>query len=71
MRRRELSLRKVVCKSDTPTGDAILDEALRHIKEAEPTMTVSSWIELLSGKYDAHYLTLFTQASVALQDQSK
>jgi len=50
MRRRELSLRKVICKSDTPTGDAILDEALRHIKEAEPTMTVSSWIELLSGE---------------------
>lgn len=36
-------------KSDTPTGDVLLDEALKHIKETEPPETVQSWIEFLSG----------------------
>ena len=32
------------------TGDVLLDEALRHIKETSPPDNVQSWIELLSGK---------------------
>ena len=50
MRRRSLLNRKVICKSDAPTGEVLLDEALKHIKETEPAETVQSWIEYLSGK---------------------
>lgn len=50
MRRRGLLSRKVICKNATPTGDVLLDEALKHIKETNPPDNVQSWIELLSGK---------------------
>lgn len=50
MRRRSLANRKVICKNDQPTGDVLLDEALRHIKETQPPETVQSWIEYLSGE---------------------
>lgn len=50
MRRRGLLSRKVVLKSDAPTGDVILDEALKHIKETQPTENVQTWIEYLSGE---------------------
>ncbi|PWA23352.1 Golgi phosphoprotein 3-like [Gambusia affinis] len=50
VRRRGLLSRKVLCKSDAPTGDVLLDEALKHIKETQPPETVQSWIELLSGE---------------------
>uniref|UniRef100_A0A1A8RU14 Golgi phosphoprotein 3 n=1 Tax=Nothobranchius rachovii TaxID=451742 RepID=A0A1A8RU14_9TELE len=49
-RRRSLLARKVICKSDAPTGDVLLDEALKHIKDTQPPETVQSWIELLSGE---------------------
>ncbi|XP_072779085.1 Golgi phosphoprotein 3 isoform X2 [Taeniopygia guttata] len=49
MRRKSLLTRKVICKSDAPTGDVLLDEALKHIKETQPPETVQNWIELLSG----------------------
>uniref|UniRef100_A0A8C7W4K4 Golgi phosphoprotein 3a n=1 Tax=Oncorhynchus mykiss TaxID=8022 RepID=A0A8C7W4K4_ONCMY len=42
--------REVICKSDAPTGDVLLDEALKHVKETQPPETVQSWIELLSGE---------------------
>ena len=48
--RRNLVSRKVLLKSDEPTGDVILDEALKHIKETQPPETVVSWIEYLSGE---------------------
>lgn len=48
--RKSLVSRKVVLKSDKPTGDVILDEALKHIKETQPPETVVSWIEYLSGE---------------------
>lgn len=41
---------QVIFKSDTPTGDMLLDEALKHVKETQPPETVQSWIELLSGE---------------------
>ncbi len=53
MRRRGLLSRKVICKNSSPTGDVILDEALKHIKDTNPPDTIQSWIELLSGE---HYL---------------
>lgn len=34
---------------DAPTGDVLLDEALKHMKETDPPETVQSWIEYLSG----------------------
>ncbi|NXP64674.1 GOLP3 protein, partial [Chloropsis cyanopogon] len=50
MRRKSLLTRKVICKSDAPTGDVLLDEALKHIKDTQPPETVQNWIELLSGE---------------------
>lgn len=34
---------------DNPTGDVLLDEALKHMKDTDPPETVQSWIEYLSG----------------------
>ncbi|KAL0851153.1 hypothetical protein ABMA28_007013 [Loxostege sticticalis] len=50
MRRKGLLSRKVIVKSDTPTGDVLLDEALKHMKETDPPESVQSWIEYLSGE---------------------
>lgn len=50
MRKRSLLLRKVILKSADPTGDVILDEALKHIKETNPAESVQTWIEYLSGE---------------------
>ncbi|XP_066523114.1 Golgi phosphoprotein 3-like [Hoplias malabaricus] len=50
MKKRKLSDRTVLLKSDAPTGDVLLDEALKHIKNTEPTETVASWIDLLTGE---------------------
>jgi len=50
MRRRSLTSRKVLVKNDSPCGDVLLDEALKHIKDTEPPETVQSWIEYLSGE---------------------
>lgn len=51
MRKKSVSTRRLVLKSDTPTGDVLLDEALKHIKETDPPETVEAWIEYLSGRY--------------------
>ncbi|XP_054716218.1 Golgi phosphoprotein 3 homolog sauron-like [Uloborus diversus] len=50
MRRRSLLMRKVLIKNDSPTGDVLLDEALKHIKETEPPETLQCWIDYLSGE---------------------
>ncbi|XP_050044727.1 Golgi phosphoprotein 3 homolog sauron [Dermacentor andersoni] len=50
VRRRSLLLRKVLLRSDTPTGDVLLDEALRHLKETRPPETLQAWIDYLSGE---------------------
>ncbi|XP_072529462.1 Golgi phosphoprotein 3-like [Salminus brasiliensis] len=50
MRKRKLLERRVLVKSDAPTGDTLLDETLKHIKNTEPAETVSSWIDLLTGE---------------------
>ncbi|KFV68023.1 Golgi phosphoprotein 3-like, partial [Dryobates pubescens] len=49
LRRKRLLERKVLLKSDVPTGDVLLDETLRHIKATEPAETVQTWIELLTA----------------------
>ncbi|XP_060236428.1 Golgi phosphoprotein 3 isoform X3 [Meriones unguiculatus] len=67
MRRKSLLTRKVICKSDAPTGDVLLDEALKHVKETQPPETVQNWIELLSGKrMDNLWWTHCTQAEKVL-----
>jgi golgi phosphoprotein 3 len=50
MRKKSLSTRRIILKNDTPTGDVLLDEALKHIKETDPPETTESWIEYLSGE---------------------
>ncbi|XP_022188122.1 Golgi phosphoprotein 3 homolog sauron isoform X2 [Nilaparvata lugens] len=50
MRRKGLLSRKVLVKSETPTGDVLLDEALKHMRDTDPPETVQSWIEYLSGE---------------------
>lgn len=50
-RKRSLLSRKILFKNDSLTGDVILDEALRHIKETDPPESVQSWIDLLSGRF--------------------
>uniref|UniRef100_A0A8C1ATM9 Golgi phosphoprotein 3-like n=1 Tax=Cyprinus carpio carpio TaxID=630221 RepID=A0A8C1ATM9_CYPCA len=49
-RKRKLLDRKVLVKSSAPTGDVLLDEALKHIKSTDPPEDMSSWIELLTGE---------------------
>lgn len=49
-RRRKLLDRRVLVKSTAPTGDVLLDEALKLMKETEPAENVASWIELLTGE---------------------
>lgn len=50
MRRKSLLNRKVMFLNDQPTGDMILDEAQKLIKETDPQETIPTWVELLSGE---------------------
>ncbi|XP_014204973.1 Golgi phosphoprotein 3 homolog sauron [Copidosoma floridanum] len=50
MRKRGLLTRKLILKSCAPTGDVLLDEALKHLKETDPPESVQSWVEYLSGE---------------------
>jgi len=53
MRKRSLATRKLLAKdarADRPTGDVLLDEAIKHIKSTDPPEGVQDWIELLSGE---------------------
>lgn len=59
MRRRSLLMRKVLVKNDSPTGDVLLDEALKHIKETEPPETLQSWIDYLSGNFFFFFVEAF------------
>lgn len=58
MRKKPLSQRRIMLKNDTPTGDVLLDEALKHIKETEPAEPTEAWIEYLSGKCQNNYTNL-------------
>ena len=61
MRRKGLLSRKLLCKNPANTGDVLLDEALKHIKETNPPDNIQNWIELLSGRtpliYNSHSVT--------------
>ncbi|KAM8921132.1 Golgi phosphoprotein 3-like [Pelodytes ibericus] len=50
LRKKRLLDRKVIVKSEAPTGDVLLDETLKHMKATDPAETVQSWIELLTGE---------------------
>jgi len=50
MVRKSLLNRRVLCKNDKLTGDVLLDEVLKYIKETDPPETAQNWIELLNGK---------------------
>ncbi|XP_066912132.1 Golgi phosphoprotein 3-like [Clytia hemisphaerica] len=50
MRRKSLLNRKVMFLNESPTGDTILDEAQKLIKDTDPQETIPTWIELLSGE---------------------
>jgi len=51
LRRKSLLNRKVlVTRNDQATGDVLLDEALKHIRETSVPETVHNWIEYLSGE---------------------
>ncbi|XP_064201494.1 Golgi phosphoprotein 3-like A [Anguilla rostrata] len=50
MRKKGLLDRRVLVKSTAPTGDVLLDEALKHMKATEPPESVQSWIDLLTGE---------------------
>lgn len=64
-RRFPLADRLIEVIDDTLTGEVLLDEALKMMKSSEK-MSVSSWIDLMSGKtlgMDSHNsLTHFVQA---------
>lgn len=49
-RRFPLADRIIEVVDDTLTGEVLLDEALKMMKSSEK-MSVSSWIDLMSGKY--------------------
>lgn len=49
-RRVSLPLRKVHVVNTEHTGDALLDEALKHINDTQPPESVHSWIHYLSGE---------------------
>lgn len=49
-RRTSLSLRKVHVINSEHTGDALLDEALKHIHDTHPPESIYSWIYYLSGR---------------------
>ncbi|XP_042632079.1 Golgi phosphoprotein 3-like [Cyprinus carpio] len=59
-RKRKLLDRKVLVKTSAPTGDVLLDEALKHIKSTDPPEDMSSWIELLTGERQPHRLHMLT-----------
>lgn len=46
-------MRKVHVISTEHTGDALLDEALKHIHDTQPPESLHSWIHYLSGEYNS------------------
>ncbi|XP_006001244.1 Golgi phosphoprotein 3-like [Latimeria chalumnae] len=50
VRRKRLLDRKVLLRSDSPTGDVLLDETIKHIKATVPAENIENWIELLTGE---------------------
>lgn len=60
-RRFPLADRNIEVIDDTLTGEVLLDEALKMMKQSEK-MSVSSWIDLMSGTYTHHpFHSLYVQ----------
>lgn len=61
-RRLPLADRNIEVIDETMTGEVLLDEALKMMKQSEK-MSVGSWIDLMSGKAAWHnrFLALLTR----------
>ena len=57
-RRFPLADRVIEVIDDTLTGEVLLDEALKMMKTSEK-MSVSSWIDLMSGKHFALFQLVY------------
>uniref|UniRef100_A0ACB8G7K1 Golgi phosphoprotein 3-like n=1 Tax=Sphaerodactylus townsendi TaxID=933632 RepID=A0ACB8G7K1_9SAUR len=71
MRKKRLLDRKVLLKSDAPTGDVLLDETLRHLKATEPAETVQTWIELLTEAKRGTPSSCSTSCAASLADRQE
>lgn len=49
-RRKSLVSRKIIVQNDSPLDDAVIDETLKTIKQADGPESVECWIEYLSGE---------------------
>lgn len=58
-RRFPLSDRIIEVVDDTQTGEVLLDEALKMMKSSEK-MSVSQWIDLMSGRSNSTYKHLIS-----------
>ena len=67
-RRFPLADRIIEVVDDTLTGEVLLDEALKMMKSSEK-MSVSSWIDLMSGKILTHCYHRSSLADRALQEK--
>lgn len=63
MQRRGLLSRKLTVKNPNATGDVLLDEALKHIKDTQPPETLQTWIDYLSGEFAGNFVT-FTAKNI-------
>jgi len=63
-RRFPLADRVIEVIDDTLTGEVLLDETLKMMKASEK-MSVSSWIDLLSGKGAIPYGEIFIQRAIS------
>jgi Golgi phosphoprotein 3 len=61
-RRFPLADRVIEVIDDTLTGEVLLDEALKMMKASEK-MSVSSWIDLMSGMYPLSFKETFWRKS--------
>jgi len=61
-RRFPLSDRIIEVIDDTLTGEVLLDEALKMMKASEK-MSVSSWIDLMSGRFSGFVTSLLEHSN--------
>lgn len=64
-RRFPLADRNIEVIDDTLTGEVLLDEALKMMKQSEK-MSVSSWIDLMSGITPLLFSCIFSPSSTLL-----
>lgn len=69
-RRFPLADRVIEVIDDTLTGEVLLDEALKMMKSSEK-MSVSSWIDLMSGKWGLGFIPCKTWGACEWQHRSE